>query len=114
MTHRESLVHILYPVKVTNYLPLDDSQQKFTNGGNMQVQFRDIPPAARPAATIERLETAFLAEMLKHAVPQGLPGPFGGGSGESQFASFRTEQLAQSLAGAIDLGLGRRLGGGDA
>lgn len=80
----------------------------------MQVQFRDISPAARTAATVEKLETAFLAEMLKHATPQGLPGPFGGGPGESQFASFRTEQLAQSLAGAMDLGLGRRLGGRDA
>lgn len=80
----------------------------------MQVQFRFNPPPVQAAAPAEKLETAFLAEMLKHAMPQGLSGSFGGGAGEAQFASFRTEQLAQSLAQAIDLRLDLRTGGRDA
>lgn len=61
--------------------------------------------ATRGERTSGRLETAFLAEMLKTVMPDGSRGAFGGGVGESQFASFMTEQHAEALAARLDLGL---------
>ncbi|ARJ69822.1 rod-binding protein [Paracoccus contaminans] len=58
----------------------------------------------------ERLEAAFLGEMLKLVMPDGSAGAFGGGAGESQFASFLTEQYADALAERLDLGLAARMG----
>ncbi|HRO13827.1 MAG TPA: hypothetical protein PLL33_02075 [Paracoccus sp. (in: a-proteobacteria)] len=77
----------------------------------MQVQMRGAQPLVRDVErTADRLESAFLAEMLKHAAPQGWDGAFGGGVGESQFASFMTEQQAGMLAQALDLRLAEALG----
>lgn len=70
----------------------------------------DISPRTRLPGAGDRLETAFLAEMLKIAMPDAGAGAFGGGTGESQFSSFLTEQHAAALAARLDLGLAGRLG----
>ena len=66
-------------------------------------------PARMPRVG-DQLETAFLAEMLKIAMPDQGAGAFGGGAGESQFSSFLVEQHAALLASRLDLGLTDRLG----
>ena len=69
----------------------------------------DISPRTRLPGAGDQLETAFLAEMLKIAMPDAGVGAFGGGTGESQFSSFLTEQHAAALASRLDLGLAGRL-----
>lgn len=68
------------------------------------------PPQARMPAAGDQLETAFLAEMLGIAMPDPGAGAFGGGAGESQFASFLVERHAAALASRLDLGLADGLG----
>lgn len=60
--------------------------------------------ALRRAA--EELETAFLSEMLI-AAGVGAPreGPFGGGAGETQFASFLVREQARAMVAAGGIGL---------
>lgn len=58
----------------------------------------------------DQLETAFLAQMLKIAMPDAGAGAFGGGTGESQFSSFLVERHASALASRLDLGLAGKLG----
>ncbi len=74
----------------------------------IQMQMTPKPP---PAATSngDRLETVFLAEMLKIAMPDPGGTAFHGGVGESQFSSFLIEQHAAAIAGRIDLRLDSRL-----
>lgn len=65
--------------------------------------------SARLRDAAVRLETLFLAEMLKAA---GLGQPrssFGGGAGEEQFASFLAEAQAGELARAGGIGLAETL-----
>lgn len=75
------------------------------------------PAAARPApggdvalrAAAEKLESTFLAEMLKSA---GLGRPrdsFGGGAGEEQFASFLRQAQADAMVKAGGIGLAEAL-----
>lgn len=66
-------------------------------------------PARLPEAG-DRLETAFLAEMLKIAMPEPGAGSFGGGAGEAQFSFLLVERHAAALASRLDLGLLDRLG----
>lgn len=61
--------------------------------------------SAAPSLATDQLEQAFLEEMLKYCGPSAQTGPFGGGAGEDQFASFLTQQHAAALAKKIDLGL---------
>ena len=68
-------------------------------GANISLRTR-LPGAG------DQLETAFLAEMLKIAMPDQGAGAFGGGAGESQFSSFLVEQHAALLASRLDLDLG--------
>lgn len=82
----------------------------------MKIEFS--PPAkpvapARPAAG-DSLEAAFLGEMLKLVMPVMSDGAFGGGAGESHFASFLVEGHADALARRLDLGLTQRMGVQDA
>lgn len=65
------------------------------------------PPAAeaRLQAAAEKLETAFLAEMLKAAGLGRTAGVFGGGAGEEQFTSFLVEAQAAELVRAGGIGL---------
>jgi Rod binding domain-containing protein len=53
----------------------------------------------------ERLETAFLSEMLKSADLGESAGSFGGGVGEEQFASFLREAQAREMVRAGGIGL---------
>lgn len=69
------------------------------------------PSLTRAQKVSDGLEKAFLTEMLKYAGPRPLEGEFGGGAGEEQFASLLTETYAGAIAGRIDLGLARRIGG---
>lgn len=71
------------------------------------------PPTAPTAPAGERLlraravelEAAFLAEMLGHAGLGGAEGPFSGGTGEDQFASFLRQEQAGAIARAGGIGL---------
>ena len=68
-----------------------------------------IPPspalASRATLPTEKLEQAFLEEMLKYVGPKSAQGAFGGGIGEDQFGSFLTQEYAAIIAAQIDLGL---------
>lgn len=76
----------------------------------MKIEGPNLKPAeANLARTADRLEAAFLAEMLKIAMPADGPGAFGGGIGETQFSSFLTEQHAAAMAARLDLNLVARL-----
>ena len=82
----------------------------------MQINSTQFPiaPSARPADAsdvAEKLERAFLEEMLKYAGPKPAEGGFSGGIGEEQFASFMTESHAALLAKSLDLGLADALKG---
>lgn len=77
------------------------------------MKIADIPPPpAQPPApsAVDKLEMAFLTEMMKHIVPPP-DGPFSGGAGEQQFGSWLTEARAQALVARIDLGFGTAFGG---
>lgn len=69
-----------------------------------------ITSAPQPGATSgpssnDRLEQAFLEEMLKYAGPKPKQQAFGGGIGEEQFSTFLTREYAAILAEALDLDL---------
>ena len=59
--------------------------------------------------TAEKLEAAFLAEMLKNAGVGAMKGPFGGGTGEGQFASLMREEQARLMVEAGGIGLAEHL-----
>lgn len=82
----------------------------------MKISFLAEPPAGPGnfSRSADELEAAFLGEMLKIAMPDTSAGAFGGGVGESHFASFLTDQHAEALAQRIDLGLMSKLRGADA
>ncbi len=74
--------------------------------------------APRPAArgreaalmrAAQALEATFLAEMLKDAGLGAVPGAFGGGAGEEQFASLLRTAQAEALVRAGGIGLAERL-----
>lgn len=57
----------------------------------------------------QKLEAAFLAEMLKGAGLDAMGGPFGGGEGEAQFASLMREEQARTMVEAGGIGLAEHL-----
>ncbi|MBT0781728.1 hypothetical protein [Paracoccus sp. pheM1] len=59
-------------------------------------------------SVVDGLEQAFLVEMLKLAGPGQPTGEFGGGIGESQFASLLNDTYAEAIAERIDIGFQRR------
>ncbi|MBV0890309.1 hypothetical protein KTN05_00365 [Paracoccus sp. Z118] len=63
---------------------------------------------ARFEASADRLEAAFLTEMLKHVGVDDSSSDFSGGAGEAQFASWLTEQRAGALSRYVDLKLVRQ------
>ncbi|WP_372890253.1 rod-binding protein [Rhodosalinus sp.] len=71
-----------------------------------QLQTPD-PAGLREAAT--GLEAAFLAEMLKAAGLGRTPDTFGGGAGETQFASYLREAQARAMAESGGIGLAEQL-----
>lgn len=79
----------------------------------------DGPPAARMMSmagehsrlreAAEKLEAAFLAEMLKASRFGETPSEFGGGIGEDQFASFLRQAQAEGMVRAGGIGLAEQL-----
>lgn len=69
----------------------------------------DYLPAGRPSAALRdkaiAMEAAFLSEMLRHAGADSSAGAFGGGAGETQFASFLRDEQARAIARAGGIGL---------
>lgn len=57
----------------------------------------------------EKMEAAFLTEMLKHAGLGETESEFGGGHGEAQFASFLREEHAKSLVSGGGIGLSEQI-----
>lgn len=78
-----------------------------------------VPPVVTGAApasrnetlrqTAEKLETAFLSEMLKAAGLGKAREAFGGGVGEEQFASFLRDEQAKAMVRAGGLGLAENI-----
>lgn len=65
-----------------------------------------VPVRAEPAmAKAQELEAAFLAEMLSHAGLGEAEGPFAGGHGEAQFASFLRQEQARLMVQSGGIGL---------
>lgn len=75
---------------------------------NINENFVNVAIPARPLVS-DRLEEAFLAEMLKHCGPTGVTGGFSGGPGEEQFSSFLTLEYAGLMARKLDLGFSHAL-----
>lgn len=70
------------------------------------------PDANRRELLMEKaksLEAVFLAEMLSHAGLTAQEGPFSGGVGEEQFASFLREAQAKSIVEHGGIGLAEHL-----
>lgn len=65
-----------------------------------------IPGRVNPPVLQDRIEQAFLEEMLKYVRPPSHQEGFGGGHGEEQFSSFMNREYAALLAARLDLGLG--------
>jgi len=57
----------------------------------------------------DKLEAAFLSEMLKAAGLDKAPGGFGGGPGEAQFASFLRDAQAEEMVKHGGIGLAEHL-----
>ena len=70
---------------------------------------QDTPRESPLHAKAMELETAFLAEMLRHAGFGTPTGSFGGGIGAEQFASFLREGQAAAMARAGGIGLSESL-----
>ncbi len=68
---------------------------------------RAIPPEREAALreVSQALEATFLAEMLRHTGVAKPPDGFGGGAGESAFASFLSDAYATELSRKGGIGL---------
>lgn len=67
----------------------------------------NLSVAVKAATADDRLEQAFLEEMLKYCNPQGGDkGGFSGGHGEEHFSSFLNREYAALLSLRLDLKLG--------
>lgn len=55
----------------------------------------------------QKLEQAFLEEMIKHFMPENAGFEFSGGIGEEQFSSFLGREYAIALAQRLNLDLGK-------
>lgn len=64
------------------------------------------PVGVNAALPQDRLEQAFLEEMLKYCNPQNAKGSFAGGHGEEHFSSFLNQEYAALLSVRLDLGFG--------
>lgn len=69
----------------------------------------DATPTHTLRAKAAELETAFLAEMLRHAGLGTQTGGFGDGIGTEQFASFLREGQAATIVRAGGIGLSESL-----
>jgi len=73
------------------------------------MSMNDIPQQAGLRRAALALETQFLARMLRHAGANAPREAFGGGAGESQFASFLAEAQAGAIVEAGGIGLAERI-----
>lgn len=71
----------------------------------LPVQPARPPEEAVLRAKAEEMEAAFLAEMLSFAGLGTTPQAFGGGVGETQFASFLRQAQAEEMVAAGGIGL---------
>lgn len=60
------------------------------------------PPKMPPT---QKLEQAFLEEMMKYMAPKPTACEFSGGVGEEHFTSFLSREYASALSQKFDLGL---------
>lgn len=67
------------------------------------------PQSEKLREVSQKLESTFLAEMLKSAKFGETPEAFGGGIGEDQFASFLRQAHADEMAKSGGLGLSESL-----
>lgn len=69
---------------------------------------------AQPSApkVADKLEQAFLEEMLKYCGPAARQGEFSGGVGEDQFNSFLIREYSARLSERLDLGFAAAMTGG--
>lgn len=81
---------------MTDFLPVSQKPQVLTAQSGKASE-------ARQAA--EKLEAAFLAEMLKAAGFGEQQNTFSGGTGEDQFASFHRQAIAEKFAASGGIGL---------
>ncbi len=65
--------------------------------------------SSAPTAVADKLEQAFLEEMLKYCGPAARQGEFSGGVGEDQFNSFLTREYSAKLSERLDLGFAAAL-----
>lgn len=68
-----------------------------------------VKPGAPLRAVAQKLEAAFLSEMLKAAGVGKTPDSFGGGAGEEHFASFLRDAQASEMVRAGGIGLAESL-----
>ena len=79
----------------------------------MQVEKIGVAAAGPAAAQLpDKLEQAFLEEMLKYCGPSARQGEFSGGIGEEQFNSFLAREYAARLSQRMDLGFSAALSEG--
>ncbi len=78
---------------------------------NVTEALGSTPPSRDHALhdTAEKLEAAFLSEMLKAAGLGEARGAFGGGAGEEQFASFLRNEQARAMSAHGGLGLAQSI-----
>jgi Rod binding domain-containing protein len=81
-----------------------------TNTGIMNTDMPNAPTQDQKLREAsEKLESAFLAEMLKAASYGKNPESFGGGQAEDQFASFLIQAQADKMVEAGGIGLAEQL-----
>lgn len=67
------------------------------------------PPPDRLQMAARKLETAFIAEMLRSSGFGKQPDPMGGGGGQDHFTSFLIDAQAERIAAAGGIGLAESL-----
>lgn len=67
------------------------------------------PRSAQLMQKAQDLETSFLSEMLAHTGLDSQTGPFSGGIGEDQFASFLRDVQAKAMVNHGGLGLAQSI-----
>lgn len=70
-----------------------------TSANKAHIQSQSLLQAA------QKLETAFVSQMLKSAGLGEMKGPYSGGAGETQFASFLRDEQAKAIVQNGGIGL---------
>lgn len=107
--HQGSLQKI-QPIRSTavNIAPIPLSQTALSQPALTQTALSPAQSLQRQdpmMAKAQEMEAAFLAEMLGHTGLDRMEGPFGGGEGEGQFASFLRQEQARLMVEKGGIGL---------